>query len=139
MQPSALCQRCSEYNIVKVFREAMLLDPAESVELNNMEYSEYLRRLSQYEMPLGLLSSLHLTPPCPLCRLIYRVLPRRSLDPNDRTMKITPFRTYEREAGWETIPSEFKAQYAILLGLNALHYMNLSGSSYTPGGANIRF
>ena len=96
MQPSSLCRRCSEYNIINVFKEAGPLDGAELGRLSKLEYSKYQRRLTRYEMPLGLLSSLHLTPSCPHCRLIYRILPRRSLVPDDRTMRITPFRSYER-------------------------------------------
>jgi hypothetical protein len=104
MQPSSLCQRCSEYNIINVFKEASPLDAVQQAALSNIEYSEYRQRLARYEMPLALLSSLHLTPSCQLCRLIYRILPRKSLDPEDRTSRIKPFRSYERWTGWEAIP-----------------------------------
>lgn len=135
-QPSSLCQRCAEYDMVAVFKEADPLDPAEQFELGNDGYSEYLRQLARYQMPLGLLSDLHLTPACPLCRLVYRILPRHSLDPDDDGLRLTPIRMYEREFGWEALPMHMRSRFSLRLGLSdhgaaVMH-------SFIPGDPDVR-
>jgi hypothetical protein len=135
-QPSSLCQRCVEYDIVAVFRDADPLDDAQIVELSKDDYSEHLRRLARYQMPLGLLSDLHLTPACPLCRLIYRILPRHSLDPDDDTLRITPIRMYEREFGWEAIPAHMRSQFSLRLGLS--DHSTPTMFSFIPGDPELR-
>ena len=44
-------------------------------------------------------------------------MPRQTLDPEDDMLRLTPFRTYIRENGWESIPDEARSEYAVFLAL----------------------
>ncbi|KAK4186306.1 heterokaryon incompatibility protein-domain-containing protein [Podospora australis] len=69
------------------------------------------------------LSSLVLSPCCPLCRLIYRIFPRDeelvALDPNDRWTRLVPFRGYVRHGGWDALKYEAAKEWTILLGVQS--------------------
>lgn len=114
-RPSRLCQRCSDYDIVRVFKCANPLDIVLKNKLGpNDEHSQIE---SQYDLALGRLSSLVLDSSCSLCRLIYRIMPREALDPDEDMLRLTPFRSYIRESGWEGIPDEHRTNYAMFLAL----------------------
>ncbi|KAE8454100.1 hypothetical protein EG329_005023 [Mollisiaceae sp. DMI_Dod_QoI] len=61
-----------------------------------------------------------------------------SLDPDDGTMKITPFRSYERIFGWEIIPADLKSQVAIVLGWYAPQ-MKSRSIPWTKGSPGVQF
>lgn len=137
-QPSALCQRCSDYDVIGAFKEAEILDQTEQLAHGHEAYIEYQQYIARYEIRLGLLSSLHLTPSCQLCRLIYRILPRGSLDPADTTVKIVPFKPYIRRAGWENTPSDLRSGSAIFLGIDTPDYTIAAAHSLTASDDPIR-
>ncbi|KAL2205658.1 HET-domain-containing protein [Sarocladium strictum] len=114
-QPSQLCQRCADYDILKVFECANPLDTVLHRKLDS--YIDYVRHELQYELPLGKLSSLVLEASCQLCRLVYRIMPREAVDPDEDMLRLAPFRSYSRESGWEDIPDEERSNYAIFLAL----------------------
>ncbi|KAM7211641.1 HET domain containing protein [Rhypophila decipiens] len=121
-QPSILCPRCKDYDIVRVFRDASPLDlnqQAQEFGTSNAQHEAYQRYISQYSIPPSRqpLSSLVLDASCPLCRLIYRILPRKNLDPRDNMLQLVPFRSHLRMAMWERMPREMRNQNAILLGV----------------------
>ncbi|KAK1828731.1 heterokaryon incompatibility protein-domain-containing protein [Podospora conica] len=134
-QPSALCQRCSDYDIVRVFRDAeamdgrALPDPERHSREDNLRYhemmGEYYELADKYKMDLGQMSSLVLAPSCPLCRLIFRILPREGISPSTDNLKIAPFRSYLQHTGWEKLVDEYHSKGAIFLGLD--HTANLLG------------
>ncbi|KAH8799779.1 heterokaryon incompatibility protein-domain-containing protein [Xylogone sp. PMI_703] len=137
-QPSALCQRCAEYDIIKVFQEAEPLDAIMQAQMSGTDYTEYCHQIGKYEMPLGPLSELHLTPSCQVCRLIYRIMPRGLLDPDDNRFKLVPFRSVIRITAWENLPPDIRSQSAIFLGLYAPNLTMDLGYALNPGGADIR-
>ncbi|KAI0482774.1 HET-domain-containing protein [Xylariaceae sp. FL0804] len=133
-QPSSLCHRCSRYCIAELFRSA---EPIDNLAYGpGLDYEKYRTHISQYEMRLGMLSSLHLTPSCQLCRLIYRILPSGSLNPADSTLKIVPFRSYTRFTGWEMFSAESRSQSAVFLGVHELEFS--IGTSFHKGGEGVR-
>ncbi|RCI12223.1 hypothetical protein L249_0154 [Ophiocordyceps polyrhachis-furcata BCC 54312] len=111
-QPSSLCRRCSEYDAVNVI---MTANPViDNPFVTAAEKVGYLGRLT---MPLGLLSSLHLTPSCPFCRLIYRLMPRTRIDPAEGGIHVIPFRSFFRQPGWILYSPDLKRQSSIMLKL----------------------
>lgn len=134
-RPSALCQRCSDYDIVRVFRDAeamdgrKLPDPERNSREDNIRYheimDEHYKMADKYKMNLGTMSSLVLTPSCPVCRLIFRILPREGISPSTDNLKIAPFRSYLQHTGWEKLVGEYHSKGAIFLGLD--HTANLLG------------
>lgn len=114
-QPSQICQRCSDYDVLRAFEFA---NPLDNVLYNEMDDHEtHSKNEAQYDMALGKLSSLVLTPSCQLCRLIYRIIPRETFDPDEDMLRLTPFKSYIREAGWEGIPANDRPNYAVFMGL----------------------
>lgn len=130
-QPSALCQRCAEYDVARVFAEAEPLDRVQrqAPDWSSADHASYYRAKERYELALGPLASLVLVPSCPLCRLIFRILPREGLCPTDDSLKIVPFRSYVQHPGWEKVVPAYKAEAAILLGVdhtgNAVSFASL--------------
>ncbi|KAI0438496.1 heterokaryon incompatibility protein-domain-containing protein [Xylaria telfairii] len=137
-RPSNLCHRCSAYNIIDVFKHAEPLDGQLQNELSNHDYSEYRHRIAQSGVRLGKLSSLHLTPSCQFCRLIYRILPKDLLNPEDEMLKIVPVRSYVRISGWDILPRDIRSQCAIFLGVEVPDYMTPLGGSLSVGGPTVR-
>ncbi|PFH58076.1 hypothetical protein XA68_14195 [Ophiocordyceps unilateralis] len=126
-QPSSLCQRCSDYGIINAIStaEPLIENPFGEPLIDNpfgekqrmaerWEYHEYMK---QFKMPLGLLSSLHLTPSCQFCRLIYRIMPRAPIDPGETGIHVTPFRSFFRQHGWDLFSPDLKRQSSIMLKL----------------------
>ncbi|KAK0610144.1 heterokaryon incompatibility protein-domain-containing protein [Bombardia bombarda] len=148
-RPSQLCPRCEDYDIVKVFREAQPLDVTQQYldkgedGHDNHNQETYDATIKKSEIPLGQLSSLHLAPSCPLCRLIYRILPRTGLEPTDNVLRLIPYRFHLRINGWHTVLPKTKAELAIYLGLYISDLpiplglpLNRDGIAYRP--ANMK-
>ncbi|PHH88730.1 hypothetical protein CDD83_7155 [Cordyceps sp. RAO-2017] len=136
-QPSSLCPRCSDYDIVGAFRDSELWDsslllPPGPHGLEKDKINDRARRfaqLAQFELPLGPLSSLHLTPSCQFCRLIYRIIPQGELDPDDWKSTLQPFRSVVRQSGWNTVSPYLRNQSAIMLGFGREHRLFKNVSS----------
>ncbi|KAK0719836.1 heterokaryon incompatibility protein-domain-containing protein [Lasiosphaeris hirsuta] len=122
-QPSKLCRRCSASNIIHAFKDAPL--PLDSDE-------PWLHVGEKWEMSLGKLSGLLLTPSCQFCRLIYRILPRELLHPDDDTITVVPLRSYLREPGWEEIPDEVRSETAVFLGIQTLDQVGATVQGISP-------
>ncbi|KAK1756643.1 heterokaryon incompatibility protein-domain-containing protein [Echria macrotheca] len=129
--PSSLCPRCTDYNIIKVFQEAEpengewkeAIDRTWTVE-NNNEYirltTEKVKRRGEAVLNLGNLTSLVLSPTCPVCRLIFRIIPREGLGLENDNLKIAPFRSYLQNAGWQKfLGGEHETSGAVLLALES--------------------
>jgi len=139
-QPSVVCQRCSEYDIIRVFRDAEAMDGINRTDVerktkeDNINFHEMMDRhyklLEKYRMDLGQLSSLILSPACPVCRLIFRILPREGLSPMTDNIRIAPFRSYLQHTGWEKLVDEYHTTAAIFLGVDntAGAVANMAGS-----------
>lgn len=127
-QPSALCQRCSDWDIVRVFREAEAMDGINRTNVerktkeDNIRFhkmmDDYFKLLDKYRMELGQLSELILSPACPVCRLVFRILPREGLSPSTDNLRIAPFRSYLQQTGWEKVVDKYHSTAAIFLGLD---------------------
>ncbi|CAM1503140.1 Fc.00g079160.m01.CDS01 [Cosmosporella sp. VM-42] len=89
-------------------------------------------------MHFGLLSSFHVTPTCPLCRLIYRIIPRPPPDHDHSVLSLTPFQWYIRQDAWEAIPREARKQFATWFGLAAINMDILTGPSLFADGERFR-
>lgn len=87
-RPSSLCDRCSRYDVRREFEQADYKDYIDSRAISNALLAEYIDSQEKYKMYLGQLSSLHLTPSCQLCRLLYCIMPRDGLDPEDEMYKL---------------------------------------------------
>ena len=85
--PSSLCQRCAKYEILDAFNQEHILD-----------VSQPWKNPQRLEPDLGGLNSIVLRSGCPLCRLIFRVLPRivEGNDEGDPIYYLSPFPSYER-------------------------------------------
>lgn len=116
-----LCPRCKDYDIPQVFRDVEPLDPWQQSQRfgnANAPREAFQRQLAAYEIhPKPTLADLVLIPSCPLCRLTYRIMPRKNLDPRDNMIKLTPYRSHLRLPAWQTLPDDRKSTNAILLGV----------------------
>lgn len=79
---------------------------------------DYNRLVDKYRMFLGRLSSVVLPPACPVCRLIFRILPREGLSPTADSLWIVPFPSYARYIGWEKLVDAHHSTAAIFLGVD---------------------
>ncbi|KAF2655382.1 HET-domain-containing protein [Lophiostoma macrostomum CBS 122681] len=136
-QHSSLCQRCESYNVNEVFEKAEPLDEVQRRALNKQEFMEYNDRMSPFRLSLGQPSDILLMPSCPLCRLLYGILPS---DPeaHDAHIRLEPYRSYIREFSWDLLPASFTSKCAIHLGLvTGSSYFNLGSAALTKGGSDI--
>ncbi|KAM5345055.1 hypothetical protein ACJ41O_010917 [Fusarium nematophilum] len=136
--PSALCKRCHDFDILRAFAEAEPLDERQRLSLSNSEYVEYLEAQDRYRMQLGLLSSFIITPTCPLCRLIYRLIPRPPPDHDTTVLALRPYRWHIRQGHWEVISESAKQDFAIWFGLSTPQVHALSGRSFFASGEHLR-
>lgn len=113
--PSTLCPRCATYDLPSALSSSPL-DPSQTNALQSPEWEAHAASQEKHKLRLGRLSEVHLDPGCPLCRLLYAVFPRDP-DPEDELLTLVPFRSYVREAGWDTFPAERKAECAVFLGI----------------------
>lgn len=133
-QPSALCQRCAAFDIVRVFKDSNPLDNSKP-EYHTLDYRHSSR---QYEMDFGELASLVLSPSCPLCRLIFRIFPRVGLGTTDVMLKLVPFRSYVQRGGWNSFPAQLRTNPAIFLGVNSGGTSIISEREPRPLGGEVR-
>ncbi|KAM0421044.1 hypothetical protein ACHAPT_011115 [Fusarium lateritium] len=136
--PSSLCKRCSEFDILRAFNDARPLDQSQRVQLDNDEYIEHIETQNKYRYRLGLLSAFVATPTCPLCRLIYRLIPRPPPDPDMDMLSLVPYRWYIRQDHWETVPQSKRENFAIWFGLTSPEVEGPSGRSFFDSGQNLR-
>ncbi|KAJ3547000.1 hypothetical protein NM208_g1725 [Fusarium decemcellulare] len=136
--PSALCERCSKFDILRAFNDAEPLDESQRGQLPNSEYTEQIEAQNRYSMHLGLLSSFVMSPSCPLCRLIYRLIPRPPPDHDTTVLNLRPYRWYIRQDHWEIVPENEKKAFAIWFGLSAPQVEGLSGPSFFASGQTLR-
>jgi hypothetical protein len=150
-QPSSLCARCSNYNILNLFMNFQPLDKTQ----RQLE-TRYYKGFTQARISLGRPSSLLLTPSCQLCRILYCILPRcfkpgrydgagaksaRIKRTDEPDIYIEPYRTYLRSFGWETVPEDLKNRCAIILGLStsvASSTLVPDADSFVSGSLQIR-
>ncbi|KAJ4244067.1 hypothetical protein NW762_014680 [Fusarium torreyae] len=88
-------------------------------------------------MRFGLLSEFHMTPSCPLCRLIYRIIPRPSPEHDTTVLALTPYRWYIRQDHWEAVPKSDKPKFAVWFGLTTPG-LDMSGPSFFNSGQQLR-
>jgi len=96
--PSALCERCASYDIMDFFDKA---DPPEG---NNGSWIWEKNQEGKWErgqtnsiIALGRLNYIHLSPSCPLCRLIYCITPQ-NMNLADESIALTPFHSQTRQS-----------------------------------------
>lgn len=143
-QPSSLCSRCAHYNIIDVFTKSQPLDMIQAAQSTDPEQlvdesRRYIDNMAPYRLYFGPMSSVHLTPSCQFCRLLYCILPK-DLSSEGLDMHLEPYRSHIRQDGWEIFPSELKDRCAVFLGLATVW------SPFTPvsdpfraGEESIRF
>ncbi|KAJ3578930.1 hypothetical protein NPX13_g1630 [Xylaria arbuscula] len=136
-QPSSLCCRCSTYDIAGAFKHAEPFDGQVQGELRNQDDPEYRQRVSQHEIRLGKLSSLFLTPSCQFCRLIYRILPKGLIEPENDSLSIMPVRSYLRTPGWNVLTTDLRLKCAVFLCIYVPSVSPLL-YSYSAGDPTIR-
>lgn len=125
-QPSAVCLRCSDYDIVNILKNASLLDSSQL--LNLAEPGKCFYRAKGYEslsLNLGRISAFFLTSSCQLCRLMYRILPRPPPTHDYDLMRLNPFRWYIRNGGWEGVPEKDTSSFATLVSFTYLEVQPL--------------
>jgi hypothetical protein len=145
-QPSSLCARCSNYNILNSF---MNFQPWDEIQRYGQlpSESQHYKDFAQVRLHLGRPSSLLLTPSCPFCRILYCILPRyiepgrydgggaksaRVSRTGEPDIYLEPYRTYLRTVGWEMLPEELRNQYAIILGFTTSIRGTTLLSDYDP-------
>lgn len=137
-ESSSMCQRCAEYDVIGAFQHARPLDENQRAQLSKAEFMDYHHHMDTYRLKLGIPSLILLTPTCPLCRLLYCILPV-AIDEYEEEIHIEPYRSYIRDAGWEIIPEHLKNQCAIFLGLAAASSLLAPvADPFKPGDGNIR-
>jgi hypothetical protein len=135
-EPSALCARCSDCNVIDMLMKPLPLDPKldEHIGLVNVNKRRFY---------LGPPSSIILTPSCQLCRLLYCILPRRFelqyYDSNvaeamgrpfmeEEDLYLEAFPTYMRKGEWTYFSEEMKSRHAIHLGFHMTARALLKGT-----------
>ncbi|KAF5705999.1 hypothetical protein FGLOB1_7672 [Fusarium globosum] len=135
--PSELCQRCAEFDIIRAFNEADPLDESQRGELKKAEYIEHAERQEPYRLRFGLLSQFHMKPSCPLCRLLYRLIPRPPPEHDTAVLTLVPYRWHIRQDHWEGVPEDDKPIFAIWFGLSTPG-LDMSGPSFFNAGQQLR-
>ncbi|KAI1029479.1 hypothetical protein LB504_010762 [Fusarium proliferatum] len=135
--PSELCQRCAEFDIVRAFNEADPLDESQRGELEKSQYIEHAERQEPYRLRFGLSSQFHMKPSCPLCRLLYRLIPRPPPEHDTTVLTLIPYRWHIRQDHWEGVPEIDKPMFAIWFGLSTPG-LDMSGPSFFNAGQQLR-
>ncbi|KAF5608252.1 uncharacterized protein FSUBG_4788 [Fusarium subglutinans] len=118
LHPSELCKRCAEFDIIRAFNEADPLDLNQRGELEKAKYLEHFKKQEPYRLRFGLLSRFHMKPSCPLCRLLYRLIPRPPPEHDTTVITLIPYRWYIQQDHWECVPKNDKRKFAIWFGLS---------------------
>ncbi|KAI3575600.1 heterokaryon incompatibility protein-domain-containing protein [Fusarium oxysporum f. sp. albedinis] len=136
-RPSALCSRCAKFDIIRAFSEADPLDESQRGELEKAQYIQHAERQEQYRLRFGLLSQFHMKPSCPLCRLLYRLIPRPPPEHDTTVLTLIPYRWHIRQDHWEGVPEDHKRKFAIWFGLSTPG-LDMSGPSFFNAGQQLR-
>ncbi|KAG5800686.1 hypothetical protein H9Q69_000245 [Fusarium xylarioides] len=135
--PSELCQRCAEFDIIRAFNEADPLDESQRGELEKAQYIQHAEKQEPYRLRFGLLSQFHMKPSCPLCRLLYRLIPRPPPEHDTTVLTLIPYRWHIRQDHWEGVPEDDKRMFAIWFGLSTPG-LDMSGPSFFNAGQQLR-
>ncbi|KAF5557153.1 hypothetical protein FPHYL_7742 [Fusarium phyllophilum] len=135
--PSELCQRCAEFDIIRAFNEADPLDESQRGELEKSQYIQHAERQEPYRLRFGLLSQFHMKPSCPLCRLLYRLIPRPPPEHDTTVLTLIPYPWHIRQDHWEGVPEDDKRMFAIWFGLSTPG-LDMSGPSFFNAGQQLR-
>ncbi|EMT72812.1 hypothetical protein FOC4_g10004297 [Fusarium odoratissimum] len=136
-RPSELCSRCAKFDIIRAFNEADPLDESQRGELEKAQYIQHAERQEQYRLRFGLLSQFHMKPSCPLCRLLYRLIPRPPPEHDTTVLTLIPYRWHIRQDHWEGVPEDHKPKFAIWFGLSTPG-LDMSGPSFFSAGQQLR-
>ncbi|KAJ4121582.1 hypothetical protein NW760_005301 [Fusarium oxysporum] len=136
-RPSELCSRCAKFDIIRAFNEADPLDESQRGELEKAQYIQHAERQEQYRLRFGLLSQFHMKPSCPLCRLLYRLIPRPPPEHDTTVLTLIPYRWHIRQDHWEGVPEDHKRKFAIWFGLSTPG-LDMSGPSFFNAGQQLR-
>lgn len=136
-RPSELCSRCAKFDIIRAFSEADPLDESQRGELEKAQYIQHAERQEQYRLRFGLLSQFHMKPSCPLCRLLYRLIPRPPPEHDTTVLTLIPYRWHIRQDHWEGVPEDHKRKFAIWFGLSTPG-LDMSGPSFFNAGQQLR-
>ncbi|KAL5625806.1 hypothetical protein FOBRF1_000149 [Fusarium oxysporum] len=136
-RPSELCSRCAKFDIIRAFNEADPLDESQRGELEKAQYTQHAERQEQYRLRFGLLSQFHMKPSCPLCRLLYRLIPRPPPEHDTTVLTLIPYRWHIRQDHWEGVPEDHKRKFAIWFGLSTPG-LDMSGPSFFSAGQQLR-
>uniref|UniRef100_A0A0D2YGB4 Heterokaryon incompatibility domain-containing protein n=1 Tax=Fusarium oxysporum (strain Fo5176) TaxID=660025 RepID=A0A0D2YGB4_FUSOF len=136
-RPSELCSRCAKFDIIRAFSEADPLDESQRGELEKAQYIQHAERQGQYRLRFGLLSQFHMKPSCPLCRLLYRLIPRPPPEHDTTVLTLIPYRWHIRQDHWEGVPEDHKRKFAIWFGLSTPG-LDMSGPSFFNTGQQLR-
>ncbi|RSL50375.1 hypothetical protein CEP54_011938 [Fusarium duplospermum] len=123
---------------MRAFNEARPMDQDQRGILSADDRSKYFEAQGKYRLRLGLLSAFVATPTCPLCRLIYRLIPRPPPNHEIDVLSLGPFRWYIRQDHWETVPESRGERFAVWLGLLSLDVGIFSGRSFFIRGLNTK-
>ncbi|KAF5614523.1 uncharacterized protein FTJAE_13721 [Fusarium tjaetaba] len=135
--PSELCQRCAEFDIIRAFNEADPLDESQRGELEKAQYIQHAEKQEPYRLRFGLLSQFHMKSSCPLCRLLYRLIPRPPPEHDTTVLTLIPYRWHIRQDHWEGVPEDDKRMFAIWFGLSTPG-LDMSGPSFFNAGQQLR-
>ncbi|KAF5963641.1 hypothetical protein FCOIX_13769 [Fusarium coicis] len=135
--PSELCQRCAQFDIIRAFNEADPLDESQRGELEKAQYIQHAEKQEPYRLRFGLLSQFHMKPSCPLCRLLYRLIPRPPPEHDTTVLTLIPYRWHIRQDHWEGVPEDDKRMFAIWFGLSTPG-LDMSGPSFFNAGQQLR-
>ncbi|EWZ97313.1 hypothetical protein NW765_004308 [Fusarium oxysporum] len=136
-RPSELCSRCAKFDIIRAFSEADPLDEGQRGELEKAQYIQHAERQEQYRLRFGLLSQFHMKPSCPLCRLLYRLIPRPPPEHDTTVLTLIPYRWHIRQDHWEGVPEDHKRKFAIWFGLSTPG-LDMSGPSFFNASQQLR-
>jgi hypothetical protein len=126
--PNSLCQRCEQYNIIKVSQIEHIVDTLEngahidSINQTANTMTTWLAEKQKHNLVLGTLDSISLYGSCPLCRLIYRVFPVHGADIDNLSAVyyLRPFPSYDRQSTFlKETDATLKDQYAIYFSIES--------------------
>lgn len=126
-----LCARCAAFNIIDVLSHADIKDELDAGEENELPRDTHSRGLpkghhaamenKKHHLDLGPFRQIMLQSSCPLCRLIFRIFPRKIDDDGyDSSYYLKPLRSYNRLG--DRIPEVDEAlrkQYAVYIAIES--------------------
>lgn len=119
--PSSCCTRCEDYQILKVAEEADLVDQTANIaHIHGINHTsnvmtDWHKEQQKHNLDLGPFHSIQLRASCSLCRLIFRVFPRRDEEDVDDSVSyyVRPFPSYDRQSSFlQETADDLKSQYS---------------------------